>query len=62
MSKKEFLITEDGSHTIYLPELNETYHSTHGAIRESQYVFIEKGLQFVFQPDRGKVRIFEVGF
>ena len=63
MNKRQFLITEDGSHTIYIPELDETYHSTHGAIRESTYVFIEQGLKYV--AGRGsveKIRIFEVGF
>jgi tRNA U34 5-methylaminomethyl-2-thiouridine-forming methyltransferase MnmC len=51
--------TEDGSHTIYDPELNEHYHSTHGAIRESDFIFIGSGLKYsVSNP----VRIFEAGF
>ena len=62
MTEKEFLITEDGSHTIFLPELNETYHSTHGAIQESQYVFIEKGLEYAASFGRKSLKIFEVGF
>jgi len=62
MSKKKLLITEDGSHTIFLPELNETYHSTHGAIQESQYVFINQGLDFKVQRGLSKARVFEVGF
>lgn len=62
MREKQFLITEDGSHTIFLPELNETYHSTHGAIRESQYVFVEKGLDRIAQSGKKKINIFEVGF
>ena len=40
------LVTEDGSHTIYNPELDETYHSIHGAIQESNHVYIEHGLRF----------------
>lgn len=54
-------ITSDGSHTIYLPELNEHYHSTHGSIQESSHVFIEAGLmQMIWQKD--KLNILEVGF
>ena len=63
MNKRKFLITEDGSHTIYIPELDETYHSTHGAIQESTYVFIEQGLKYVAEKGSvERIRIFEVGF
>jgi len=51
----------DGSHTLFLPHLNETYHSHHGAIRESLYVFIEKGLD-EFIGKKEEVTILEVGF
>lgn len=56
--------TGDGSHTLYLPELNETYHSRHGAFRESVYVFIEQGLQWRLnrEPGINKMQVFEVGF
>ena len=52
--------TEDGSHTLYVPELNEHYHSTFGAIQESTHVFINSGLLAV---DAGidQVKVFEVG-
>ncbi|HAR37251.1 MAG: hypothetical protein A2W86_00765 [Bacteroidetes bacterium GWD2_45_23] len=45
-------ITEDGSHTLYVPELNEHYHSTHGAMQESTHIFIREGLlqKLLFQP------------
>lgn len=43
-------ITEDGSHTLYVPELNEHYHSTHGAIQESTHIFIREGLLHRLQP------------
>lgn len=39
--------------------MNETYHSTHGALTESRYVFIEKGLKMLQQSP---VNVFEVGF
>jgi tRNA U34 5-methylaminomethyl-2-thiouridine-forming methyltransferase MnmC len=51
----------DGSHTLYHAGLNETYHSTHGALRESEHVFIKAGLEEVMKS-ASVVRIFEVGF
>ena len=57
--KRELVITEDGSHTIYVPELKEHDHSIHGAVRESTLVFIKNGLEFC-QDD--PVLIFEAGF
>ena len=63
MSKRQFLVTNDGSHTLFVPELNETYHSTHGAIQESNHVFIEQGLKFLYSvKSYKKIRIFELGF
>ncbi len=52
-------ITGDGSHTLFLPELEEHYHSVNGAIQESNHVFIEVGLR---QFKQDMVYIFEVGF
>lgn len=37
--------TEDGSATLFVPELNEHYHSTKGARTESQHIFIDMGLK-----------------
>lgn len=56
---KEFVITEDGSHTIYLPEMDEHYHSTHGAIQESLHIYINQGL---LQVAKQKISILEIGF
>jgi len=57
--KRELQLTADGSHTIAIPDMNVTYHSTHGAIQESMHVFIQAGLQALQLP---AVRIFEMGF
>lgn len=57
--KREFIVTEDGSHTLYVPELKEHYHSTHGAVQESNHVFIEAGLSQL--TDRSQVNILEIG-
>lgn len=46
MSNLKIIISEDGSSTIFNETLNETYHSTHGAITESKHVFIKHGLEF----------------
>ena len=60
--KKEFIITEDGSHTILLPEFKTTYHSTHGAVQESNHVYIKLGLEFTKGFKQFPIHIFEMGF
>ena len=55
----EIVKTSDGSSTLFVPELNEHYHSVHGAIQESEYIFIKCGLNF---SKADPARIFEVGF
>ncbi|GET27920.1 tRNA (5-methylaminomethyl-2-thiouridine)(34)-methyltransferase MnmD [Prolixibacter sp. SD074] len=57
--KRQILTTEDGSHTLYVPEMDEHYHSIHGARQESMHVFIEAGLNA--HPGK-ELTIFEVGF
>lgn len=52
-------LTEDGSHTLYVPSINESYHSTHGAIQESKHIFISTGLNYC---KLSSIRIFEIGF
>lgn len=57
--KRELRLTDDGSHTIYLPELDEPYHSTHGAIQESRHVFLAQGLLTL---NLRSLKILEIGF
>lgn len=57
---KQLVTTSDGSHSIYIPEFKEHYHSIHGAIRESKHVFIEVGLKFV-NGKENPIKILEVG-
>jgi len=57
--KKVLMITEDGSQTIYLPEIDEHYHSIHGAIQESLHIYIEQGL---LQPTKKELNVLEIGF
>jgi len=61
--KRSIIVTSDGSHSISIPEMNVTYHSTHGAIQESMHVFINAGLhQLINQLTNKPINIFEVGF
>ena len=45
MSDLKIIETLDGSHSLYSTKLNETYHSTFGAITESESVYIENGFR-----------------
>lgn len=54
----EQVTTDDGCHSLYVPSLDEHYHSTHGAFNEAMHVFITNG----FQTTSGPVAILEVGF
>ncbi|HRZ42301.1 MAG TPA: tRNA (5-methylaminomethyl-2-thiouridine)(34)-methyltransferase MnmD [Bacteroidales bacterium] len=53
--------TADGSHTLFVPELNEHYHSVNGAVAESEHVFIGAGLSFATRQFK-EIRALEVGF
>ncbi|HEY8510658.1 MAG TPA: tRNA (5-methylaminomethyl-2-thiouridine)(34)-methyltransferase MnmD [Cyclobacteriaceae bacterium] len=57
----EIIVTGDGSHSLYHATINETYHSRHGALAESQHVFIQHGLAYA-SPSNEPVRVLEVGF
>lgn len=57
--KREIIITNDGSSSIYIPELNETYHSKNGAIQEAYHVFINAGFS---QINKNSINILEIGF
>jgi tRNA U34 5-methylaminomethyl-2-thiouridine-forming methyltransferase MnmC len=61
MTPLQLITTEDGSHSIYNSELNEHYHSTHGAIQESRHVFIEAGLK-QRRKIKTEISILEIGF
>lgn len=60
MDKPEIKITADGSHTLYLKSLDETYHSIHGAIQEAIHVYINAG--FNYYKNRAQLNVLEVGF
>ena len=63
MEHLQIITTADGSHSLLNTALNETYHSQHGALQESNHVFIDHGLRFFhvrYNPQA--IRVFEVGF
>ena len=51
--------TADGSNTLYVPELNEHYHSVKGALTESAHIFIQMGLN---HAQAVNPRVLEIGF
>jgi tRNA U34 5-methylaminomethyl-2-thiouridine-forming methyltransferase MnmC len=59
----QIITTGDGSHSLLNTALNETYHSVHGALRESLHVFIKHGLEYFIDANQSnKISVFEVGF
>ncbi len=57
--KVRLITTQDGSSSLYLPELDETYHSTKGALGESIHVYIENGINTLTNTE---IKLLEVGF
>lgn len=57
--KTEIRTTTDGSHTLYVPEIDESYHSTHGAIQESMHIFLNTALKC---SKNKQIKLLEVGF
>lgn len=57
----EVLSTDDGSATLYMDALKETYHSKHGALSESLHVYIRNGLDLI-AIEKDSICILEVGF
>jgi len=64
---KEIMLetTADGSSTLYVPELDEHYHSMNGAVQESQHVYIAAGLNHylqLFNYNSKEIQVLEFGF
>lgn len=57
--ERRVIETADGSKTLFIPEMNEQYHSVNGAKTESEYVFLEKGYR---AHSSISPTVFEVGF
>ncbi len=62
-AKSEIQLTSDGSATIYLPDIDEHYHSVKGAFAESRHVYVECGLRHRMSLTSNAVTtVLEVGF
>ena len=57
----DLLLSEDGSSTLLSKKFGVTYHSRHGALRESEHVFIHAGLDYILKEQK-EIHIFEMGF
>lgn len=55
------ITTDDGSHSIYNETLDEVYHSTNGALAESEHVFIKAGFDNAAKRNK-EIHLLEVGF
>ena len=56
------IITNDGSHSLLVKEMNETYHSRNGALAEANHVFIKHGLNHLISEEKTKINVLEIGF
>jgi tRNA U34 5-methylaminomethyl-2-thiouridine-forming methyltransferase MnmC len=52
--------TADDTHTVYMEQLNEYYHSNDGALTESIHVYIQNGWKIL--RNKSHVELLEVGF
>lgn len=59
LMQTQIITTEDGSHSLFVPHLDEHYHSTHGAIQESRHVYINAGFRACTLK---QINILEIGF
>ena len=60
--QKKIIVTGDGSPSFFIEELKETYHSKHGAVTESDYVYIQKGLGYWLEKNnKTELKVFEMG-
>lgn len=53
------IITEDGSPTLYSEQFKEHYHSLHGALSETQHIFIDLGFKSI---TKNNLTILEIGY
>lgn len=53
-------ITGDNSPTLFSEKFQVNYHSVHGALKETQVVFIEAGLNY-FSAEKKQLNILEIG-
>ncbi len=61
--QREIKLTDDGSYTVAIPQMNITYHSIRGALQESLHIYVVSGFQYALPNITNEtISIFEVGF
>ena len=58
--KRTVIDTADNSKTLLINNTDVTYHSRHGALTESNHIFINHGLKSL--PQQKNIKVFEMGF
>ncbi|MEA3477910.1 MAG: tRNA (5-methylaminomethyl-2-thiouridine)(34)-methyltransferase MnmD [Bacteroidota bacterium] len=59
--ERQLITTADGSHTLFVPGLQDHYHSTYGAVQESRHIYIRNA----FRANSAKntlCQVLEIGF
>ncbi|MCB0664353.1 MAG: tRNA (5-methylaminomethyl-2-thiouridine)(34)-methyltransferase MnmD [Saprospiraceae bacterium] len=54
------ILTRDGSHSFFSERFNDSYHSLHGAVQESNHVFIKHGLEYLAKTTN-EIKLLELG-
>lgn len=57
--QRKLILTNDGSHSLFVEQMGETFHSRHGALQEAVHVYIENGLKRI---QKEELRVLEFGF
>src|SRR5690606_6950621 len=57
--QRKIIVTGDGSSSLLVEKMGETFHSRLGAVKESLYVYIENGLKKIKKKE---LSILEFGF
>ena len=61
--KRRLFLTNDGSHSITIDDLHESYHSHNGSIQEGRHNFIKSGADYYKQHfNPSSITVFELGF
>ncbi len=58
----QLIQTDDGSQTLLNTNIDSTYHSLHGALTETDHVFIKSGLEQILANQNDNLAILEMGF
>lgn len=57
--EREIIVTNDGSHSLFVKDMGETFHSKHGAVQESVHVYINNGIK---RLEKKQISVLEFGF